>query len=363
MHTSRSGALAESSAVDSTESRNVCSSHWMSSKTATSGACPRAACGTPRRSRLRSSPPRSHPEAADRRRCNRVGREYRELLHDLHHGPVRDPLSIEQAAAPDDASLDRVQRLGNQPRLAHAGVAYRQSPAHSGLIQRPIPRLGERSQSRSRPTNRDASQRLGASRTRRAGTPAPVRISPSGPTAQPLRHHGFADRRERGLADSPSPGVAACSSRAATLTASPVARRSRVPVTTSPVFTPIRPAIPSSGSAARISTAARHRAEGVVLVRCGDAEHRHHRIADELLHRAAVRLDDRLHPVEVAGKQPTQRLRVDRLAEGRRSGQVAEQHGDRLAEPPAKLPSLRAPRRSCCRSWPLQGCRGRSSRM
>ena len=41
-----------------------------------------------------------------------------------------------------------------------------------------------------------------------------------------------------------SPGAAACSNRAATFTASPVTRRSAVPVTTSPVFTPIRPRIP-----------------------------------------------------------------------------------------------------------------------
>ena len=54
-----------------------------------------------------------------------------------------------------------------------------------------------------------------------------------------------------------SPGCAACSSRAATLTASPVASRSAVPVTTSPVLTPIRAWTPSSGSASRISTAAR----------------------------------------------------------------------------------------------------------
>jgi hypothetical protein len=37
-----------------------------------------------------------------------------------------------------------------------------------------------------------------------------------------------------------SPGAAACCSRAATLTASPVASRSSVPVTTSPVLTPMR---------------------------------------------------------------------------------------------------------------------------
>jgi hypothetical protein len=37
-----------------------------------------------------------------------------------------------------------------------------------------------------------------------------------------------------------SPGAAACSSRAATLTASPVASRSSVPVTTGPVYTSVR---------------------------------------------------------------------------------------------------------------------------
>jgi hypothetical protein len=57
---------------------------------------------------------------------------------------------------------------------------------------------------------------------------------------------------------STSPGSAACSNRAATLTASPVASRSSVPVSTSPVLTPIRPSTPSSGNASRISTAARH---------------------------------------------------------------------------------------------------------
>ena len=56
-----------------------------------------------------------------------------------------------------------------------------------------------------------------------------------------LRHHRVAHESERRLADQHSPGAAACSKRAATLTASPVASRSAVPVTTSPVLTPIRP--------------------------------------------------------------------------------------------------------------------------
>jgi len=38
-----------------------------------------------------------------------------------------------------------------------------------------------------------------------------------------------------------------------------------------------------------------HRPEGIVLVRAREAEHRHHRVADELLHRAAVALDGDPH--------------------------------------------------------------------
>jgi hypothetical protein len=60
-------------------------------------------------------------------------------------------------------------------------------------------------------------------------------------------------------------------------------------------------------------------------------EHRHHRVADELLHRPLVRLDDRLHPLEVAGEHPLQGLRVDRIAQRRRAHDIAEEDGDDLA--------------------------------
>jgi hypothetical protein len=45
------------------------------------------------------------------------------------------------------------------------------------------------------------------------------------------------------------------------------------------------------------------------------SEQRHDRIADELLDRAAVRLDDPLHPLEVPREERTQSLRITRLAE------------------------------------------------
>ena len=115
------------------------------------------------------------------------------------------------------------------------------------------------------------------------------------------------------------------------MTASPVARRSSVPVTTSPVLTPIRACDAELGQ--RVAHLDRRAAgpQRVVLVHLGDAEDGHDRIADELLHRPAVRLDDPLHPLEVAGEQGPQRLGVGRLAERGRAGHVAEEDGDRLA--------------------------------
>ena len=73
------------------------------------------------------------------------------------------------------------------------------------------------------------------------------------------------------------------------------------------------------------------RAQRVVLVQHRDAEDGHDCVADELLDRAAVALDDRLHALEVAREQRPQCLRVERLAELGRAGDVAEEHGHRLA--------------------------------
>ena len=64
---------------------------------------------------------------------------------------------------------------------------------------------------------------------------------------------------------STSPGGAACSSRAATFTASPVARRSAGPVTTSPVLTPIRPHPEARQRVPHLDGRA-HRPERIVLM-------------------------------------------------------------------------------------------------
>ena len=70
--------------------------------------------------------------------------------------------------------------------------------------------------------------------------------------------------------------------------------------------------------------------QGVVLVGGRHAEHCHHGVADELLHRAPVLFDDRPHPVEVARKEVSQRLGIGGFAECRRPGHVAKEDGDDL---------------------------------
>ena len=78
------------------------------------------------------------------------------------------------------------------------------------------------------------------------------------------------------------------------------------------------------------------RPQRVVLVRDRDAEHRHRRVADELLHRAAVPLHDQPDLLEVAAHRAAHRLGIEPLAERRRPGHVAEDDGHRLAHLPRR---------------------------
>ena len=74
-----------------------------------------------------------------------------------------------------------------------------------------------------------------------------------------------------------------------------------------------------------------HRAKRVVLVDGRHAEHRHDRVADELLDGAAVPFERRLHGIEVPPHHTPQRLGVEPLAERGRAGDVREDDGDDLA--------------------------------
>ena len=146
-----------------------------------------------------------------------------------------------------------------------------------------------------------------------------------------------------------SPAAAACCRRAATLTASPVTSAwpaDASPATTSPLLTPVRIAIWTPhwrwssrfrrSSSSCSSSAARTARAGVVLERVGDAEHGHHGVADELLDRAAVALDDaprrtRSSAASRAGRPRARAVRpatsspatsVNRIVTGLRSSEV-----------------------------------------
>ena len=71
-----------------------------------------------------------------------------------------------------------------------------------------------------------------------------------------------------------------------------------------------------------------HGALGIVLARDRRAPHGHDRVADELLDRAAVALDDLAREVEVARQGLAHVLRVAVLGEGREADQVGEQDRD-----------------------------------
>ena len=74
------------------------------------------------------------------------------------------------------------------------------------------------------------------------------------------------------------------------------------------------------------------RSQRVVLGRDGNAEHRHHRVADELFHRPPVPFEHDPSRVVVPVHQRTQSLWIGAVADRRRPRQVAEQHRDDFSD-------------------------------
>src|SRR6185369_15967723 len=80
-----------------------------------------------------------------------------------------------------------------------------------------------------------------------------------------------------------------------------------------------------------------NRTQGVVLMERGYPEDRDHRVADELLDRAAVALEDLAHRLEEAAHDRPQRFGVQALAEIGGAGDVGEDDRDHLARLAAGL--------------------------
>ena len=157
------------------------------------------------------------------------------------------------------------------------------------------------------------------------------------------------------------------------------------PKMTSPVAMPVRttsrtPQVCSSsvvqGGQGALALGGRlDRSQRVVVVPDRQPEDRHDGVADDLLDRAAVRLEHRAHLVEVAGQDLAQRLRIEPLAERRRALEV---RGDDRREPAdlgrrrlrlASVPQaphrrkrsgiVRAAGRAASSPWPESSGRGR----
>ena len=79
------------------------------------------------------------------------------------------------------------------------------------------------------------------------------------------------------------------------------------------------------------------RPQSVVLAADRDTEHRHDRIADELLDGATMALQHRPGPLEVPAHHQRQRLRIQPLPEPSRAGQITEHNRDHLPDPPSLL--------------------------
>ena len=137
------------------------------------------------------------------------------------------------------------------------------------------------------------------------------------------------------------PGGATLCSRLAVLTMSPATMPWLVAprvTAASPVSTPARAWMPRPEAGHRVDELQR-RADGALgVVFLGDrrAPHGHHRVADELLDRAAVALDDVAREVEVARQRVADVLRVTLLGERREADEIREEDahqapfGDRL---------------------------------
>ena len=271
-------------------------------------------------------------------------RRSEQLLEHLDDGPVGDPLPVGETASLNHRGVvEPGEELVGQPRLPHArGTEHGEQLAGTvdlGLRQRGL----------------QASQ-LTLSAEHRAGVPARRRLRANGDKTvrndrgrlafqvhgiHAVHDHCVADEHPRLGADQDLtrlrrlleprghvhgvPGgealLRACHDLARVDADPELERR---PVFAQQILVQLAEAVTQLRRGA-------HAPQRIVLVENGDAEHRHHGIADELLHRPPVTFDDQSRCVEVARHHAPQRLGIESLAERSRSGHIAEQQGHRLA--------------------------------
>ena len=247
-----------------------------------------------------------------------------ELLQHLDDGPVRDPLAVGEAATADDRRVHRREQPPRRAVTCRRRRRRRPSPARSAA--RPARAATRPAGARARARVRRTACRAGAPArrapvaSRYAGTGSALPFSSSGSTAST----STASRTSAsvGCPISTSPGV-----RRLLQAGGDVDRvAGREPLLRPRHHLARHHADPTLQPQLRERVAhldrRPHRAQCVVLVHHRHAEDGHHGVADELLDGAAVALDDRLHPLEVAREQrrAAARDRASRRARSSRSG-------------------------------------------
>ena len=257
-------------------------------------------------------------QRAQRRRGRRVGRQRAELLDHLDHREVADPLPVGETATVHHPRIEPRDQLGSQARLPDPGLTdNRHELAALTLDDAPpgSPQEGKlvRAADEARPV-------------------ATLRRLPE--LQQSVRHHllGLALQLERlQLLDRRR-----AASQLERLHADQnLARRCCLlqPRRDVDCIPGGECAMTAGHDLARVHAEARldlelrqrlphlergpQRPQRVVLVREGHPERRDHGVTDELLHRAAMPLDDRPHPFEIPREQQLDRLRVACLTKGR----------------------------------------------
>ncbi len=271
-------------------------------------------------------------QRTDRRRGGRLRRQRVELLQDLDDRPVRDPVAVGEAAAADDRRLERCETLRNQARLPDAGLPDDRDELAAPLRLHCVPRFPEELALALAPDE----PRLVAPRRHVADVQQPEDGNRCGLALQRERLDRLdldrvSDQRQRRLSDQHLARLRRlleAGGHVHRITGRQPLLRPRHDLARHHPDPTLQPQLGQ-----RIAHLDRrtHRPHSVVLVHRRHAENRHHGVADELLHAAAVPLDDRPHSLEVAREQHTQPLGIECLAKRGRPGQVAEQHRHRLA--------------------------------
>ena len=250
-----SGVAPLRSITCSTRSSSVASAHWTSSSTRISGRRRASACSRVRIAQNASSGATRSPAGLITSAANpNAGSSSlatsasRPLVPGLGQRPPGEPVAVGQAAAGCDRGdvVQRVDDLADQARLADAGGAEDGDEPRRLLAEVRSTACSSRNRSLARPTSaaRRRCGRPGARgltlTSRNASTVARFPFSVSGAMASASTAWPTSATVSR--PSSTSPAGAACSSRAATLTMSPLVYTppsASAPVTASPVLTPI----------------------------------------------------------------------------------------------------------------------------